>query len=136
MPRRTPRELLTPAALHILMALAQGEMHGYGVKRDVEQRTGGRLRLGPGTLYEAIHRLEADGWLEEVSSPNKDGKSKYYRLTAAGRAVMEEELLRLAEIVSFARREALMPDEARRGPAAKSVEAIAEEPEPATGGAS
>lgn len=115
MARRTPRDLLTPAALHILMALARDELHGYGIKHDVEERTGGRLRLGPGTLYEAIHRMEADGWIEEVPGPGSDGKRKYYRLTDEGRAVMEEELGRLAEIVRFARQEALMPEESLPG---------------------
>ena len=107
---RSPRDLMTPATLHILLALAREELHGYGVKQEVEERTGGRLRLGPGTLYEAIHRLEADGWIEEVASPGGvGGKRKYYRLTTAGRAAMEDELRRLAAIVEFARDERLVP---------------------------
>ncbi|HSR40528.1 MAG TPA: PadR family transcriptional regulator [Longimicrobiales bacterium] len=110
--RRTPRDLMTPAALHILLALAGEDRHGYGIKRDVEERTGGRLRLGPGTLYEAVHRMEDDGWIREVEGPEGGaGKRKYYRLAPEGRRRMEEELRRLDRIVSFARREALLSTE-------------------------
>lgn len=111
---RSPRDLMTPATLHILLALAGEDLHGYGVKQEVEERTAGRLRLGPGTLYEAIHRLEADGWIEEVPGPDAaGGKRKYYRLTPEGRMAMEEELRRLAAIVEFARDERFLPEEAR-----------------------
>ncbi|MDH3223994.1 MAG: helix-turn-helix transcriptional regulator, partial [Gemmatimonadota bacterium] len=65
---RTPRDLLTPAALHILMALSREDRHGYGIKKAVEEQTAGRMRLGPGTLYEGIHRMESSGWIEEVES--------------------------------------------------------------------
>lgn len=111
---RSPRDLMTPATLHILLALARRDLHGYGIKQEVEERTGGRLRLGPGTLYEAVHRLEGDGWIEEVAGPDDaDGKRKYYRLAAEGRSAMQEELRRLAAIVAFARDESLLPEEAR-----------------------
>lgn len=97
---KTPRQLLTPAALHILLTLAREPMHGYGVKQAVEERTGGRFSLGPGTLYEAIHRMSADGWLEEIGS---EGPKRMYRITTEGRRVLNEELQRLGEIVDFAR---------------------------------
>ncbi len=114
--RRTPRDLLTPAALHILMALAREDLHGYGIKKDVEWRTGGRLRLGAGTLYEAIHRMEADGWIRETGEgKGGGGRKKVYALTARGRAAMEEELRRLAGIVDFARSEDLLPGGAEGG---------------------
>lgn len=126
MSRRTPRDLLTPAALHILMALARQDLHGYGIKQDVEERTDGRLRLRPGTLYEAIHRMEADGWIREVKDVAEGGRKRVYRITASGRAVMEQELSRLAEIVRFARAESLfggdrsdgvaLPGDTRPGP--------------------
>ena len=109
---RSPRELLTPAALHMLMALARENLHGYGIKQTVEARTAGRLRLGPGTLYEGIHRMEAAGWIRETDAPGDPSKRKVYRLTASGRRVMEEELERLAEVVRFARAEELLPEEA------------------------
>ena len=110
---RSPRELLTPAAIHMLMALAREDLHGYGIKQKVEARTAGRLRLGPGTLYEGIHRMEAAGWIREMEAPGDPSeKRKVYRLTLTGRRVMEEELERLAEVVRFARAEELLPEEA------------------------
>lgn len=114
---RTPRDLLTPAALHMLMALAREDLHGYGIKQDVETRTDGRLRLRAGTLYEAISRMEADGWIKRLPGGGVgEGNRKTYRLTSRGRTVMEEELRRLAQVVELAREEALLPDEAgRRG---------------------
>ncbi len=105
---QNPRDLLTPAVLHILLALSGGELHGSGISRDIEARTSGAIRLGPGTLYEAIHRLEADGWIAEV--PDTPGRRRIYRITAAGRRALGHELLRLDEIVSFARASELLPD--------------------------
>ncbi len=113
-PARTPRELLTPAALHVLLSLAEGERHGYGIKLDVEERTSGALSLGPGTLYEAIHRMEKSGWIE--ASPRRgtrtktDPRRRYYRLTREGRARLGQELERLREIVSYARARDLIRD--------------------------
>jgi len=110
----TPRELLTPAALHVLLSLAEGERHGYGIKLDVEQRTAGALSLGPGTLYEAIHRMEKSGWIEE--SARRGGRTKidprrrYYRMTKEGRERLKQELERLRDIVSYARARDLLRD--------------------------
>ncbi len=112
----TPRDLLTPAVLQILLSLTAGSRHGYGIKRDVEDRTGGTLKLGPGTLYEAIHRLLQAGLVDHAKTPpavQAGGRRKYYRLTGAGRKVLLEELERLDEIVSFARRSDLLPDRGR-----------------------
>ena len=92
------------------MALAPGDLHGYGIKKAVEDHTEGRLRLGPGTLYEGIHRMEADGWIEEVEGPETRGKPRrYYRLTEEGRRRMEDELQRLDRVVAVAREQALIP---------------------------
>jgi DNA-binding PadR family transcriptional regulator len=96
----------------MLMALAREDLHGYAIKQQVEGRTNGRLRIGPGTLYEGIHRMEAAGWIREVEGSGDGGKRKVYRITAAGRRVMEEELERLAEVVQYARAEDLLPEEA------------------------
>lgn len=113
----TPRELLTPAALHVLLSLASGERHGYGIKLDVEERTEGALSLGPGTLYEAIHRMEKSGWIAEVArSPRTktDPRRKYYRLTKEGRHRLKQELERMRDLVSYARaRDLLREPEAR-----------------------
>jgi DNA-binding PadR family transcriptional regulator len=107
-----PRALMSPAALHILMALAEGERHGYAVKQEIEERTGGSLVLGPGTLYEAIHRMLRDGWVEEATAlpPDADGRRKYYRITALGRHEMEAELQRLDRLVEDARSRRLIPN--------------------------
>jgi DNA-binding PadR family transcriptional regulator len=103
---RNPRDLLTPAALHILISLAEDDLHGYAIKHAVEERTGGRLSLGPGTLYEAIHRMAADDWIVELPAA---GRRRVYQLTADGKRVLDEELKRLDEIVSYARDADLMP---------------------------
>ncbi len=111
---RTPRELLTPAALHVLLSLAEGERHGYGIKLDVEERTSGGLSLGAGTLYEAIHRMESAGWIEASarrgSRTKSDPRRRNYRLTKEGRDRLKQELERLQEIVSYARARDLIRD--------------------------
>jgi PadR family transcriptional regulator PadR len=110
----TPRELLSPAALHVLLSLANGKRHGYGIKMDVEARTEGALSLGPGTLYEAIHRMQKSGWIEETARPKgatgRDARRKFYRLTKLGRRQLQEELERLDGIVRYARSRELLPD--------------------------
>ena len=106
---RDPRDLLplTPAVLHILLALADKERHGYGIMKEVEERTGGEVRLGPGTLYGAIKRMLADGLVEEsVERPDPeldDQRRRYYRITGFGRRVVGAEIERLARLVSAAR---------------------------------
>jgi DNA-binding PadR family transcriptional regulator len=96
----------------MLMALAREDLHGYGIKQRVEARSEGRLRLGPGTLYEGIHRMEAAGWIRETNaSGDPSGKRRVYRLTPSGRRVMEDELERLAEVVRYARADDLLPEE-------------------------
>ncbi len=106
-PARPPRELPTPVALHILLALADGESHGYGIKQEVERRAEGALHLGPGTLYEAIYRLSRQGWIEETERESGD-RRRLYRLTAEGRAAMRAELRRLEAIVTEARSRRLL----------------------------
>jgi DNA-binding PadR family transcriptional regulator len=103
---RNPRELLTPAALHILLALAEGPRHGYGIQQDVFERTEGALRLGAGTLYEAIHRMKRSGWIESSGreEPKRGGAPrKLYRLTREGRRRLSGELARMAALVRDAR---------------------------------
>lgn len=95
---------MTPRTLQILLSLAEGPRYGYGIKLDIEERTAGLVRIGAGTLYEAIQRLEGEGQIREVPAP-KDADSsggparRYYGLTAAGRAALRDELRRLEEIV-------------------------------------
>lgn len=105
-----PREILTPATLQILLSLADGARHGLGIQQDVETRTAGALRLGPGTLYEGIHRLERAGWISEVqAASDEDSRRRFYRLTAQGRRQLEGELRRLDEIVRYAKARDLLP---------------------------
>lgn len=112
-PARNPRDLLTPAALHILLTLAEDDSHGYAIRASIEERTEGRLELGPGTLYEALHRMLESGWIRVVNG--EDARRKVYALTDAGRRELDMELRRLDDIVSFARDNALFPDERTTG---------------------
>jgi DNA-binding PadR family transcriptional regulator len=98
---------LTPAVFHILVTLADGEAHGYAIMQEVNRRSGGIVRLGPGTLYGAISRLLADGLIEESEArpdPEMDDtRRRYYRLTKRGSEVLACETERLAELVRAAR---------------------------------
>ncbi len=97
---------LTPAVLHILLALVDGERHGYGIMQEVTKRAGGQVKMGPGTLYGSIKRMLADGLIEEAGErPDPaldDERRRYYRLTSLGLRVMRAELLRLQQIVRLA----------------------------------
>jgi DNA-binding PadR family transcriptional regulator len=125
-----PRELLplTPAVLHILLALADGRRnadqedgvgrHGYAVAQEVEEMTEGQIRMGPGTLYGSIQRMLTSGLLQEVAraksatrgtgGSEEDERRRYYRLTPLGSRVLELELARLARVVVIARAKHLL----------------------------
>ena len=98
---------LPPAAFHILLAVADRERHGYAIMQDIHARTGGALRLGPGTLYGTIKRLLADGLIEETDEradrDSHDVRRRYYRITRRGRKVAAEESARLVALVRHAR---------------------------------
>jgi DNA-binding PadR family transcriptional regulator len=98
---------LTPAVFHILITLADGEAHGYAIMQEVARRSGGAVKLGPGTLYGAISRLLEDGIIEESEErpdPKMDDtRRRYYRLTKFGARVLAAETDRLAELVRAAR---------------------------------
>ena len=97
---------LQAAAFHILLALSAGDCHGYGIIQDVESRTGGTLRLSPGTLYRTIQRLLEQGLIEEPRKPGRaksDPRRRYYRITPFGTAVARAETRRLSELVRLAR---------------------------------
>lgn len=109
MPQKPVESLLplTPAVFHILLTLADGEAHGYAMMQEVTRRSGGNVRLGPGTLYGAIGRLLEDGIIEESEErpdPEMDDtRRRYYRLTKLGGRVLAAETERLAELVRAAR---------------------------------
>jgi DNA-binding PadR family transcriptional regulator len=102
---------LTPAVFHIMLALADGERHGYSILREVESYTAGRLKLGPTTLYRSIRQMLAAGYIaeaEERPDPELDDeRRRYYRLTEKGRRVALAETVRLARLVSLAERTSL-----------------------------
>lgn len=102
-----PGQPLTPAVFHILLALADGDKHGYAIMKDVEQQTAGRIKLGPGTLYGTIKRLLAADLIaengERADPELDDERRRYYRLTAQGRKLAQEESQRLTQAVKAAR---------------------------------
>jgi DNA-binding PadR family transcriptional regulator len=102
---------LTPATLHTLLALADGDKHGYAILKEVARRTGGKVRLGPGTLYALMKRAVADGLVaesdERPDAALDDERRKYYRLTARGRRVAIADLERLESILDVAREKKL-----------------------------
>jgi DNA-binding PadR family transcriptional regulator len=97
---------LTPAVFHILLALADGEKHGYGIMKEVAQRTEGTVRMGPGTLYGSIGRMLESGLIEvtdERPDPAVDDeRRRYYRLTDFGLRVAEAESRRLEQLLRIA----------------------------------
>ncbi len=97
---------LSPASYQILLALAARDRHGYLIRKAVEQQTDGAMRLGPGTLYAAIRRLEDAGLVEESpwrpDADLDDRRRRYYRLTKSGRAALKVETERLRATVEFA----------------------------------
>ena len=94
---------LAPVTLHILLTLAEGECHGYGIKKEIARRTGGKLRLGPGSLYGAIKTMLDKGLIEESDErPDfrlDDERRRYYRLTRFGRQVAQADLERMRRLV-------------------------------------
>ena len=114
-PTRRPEEFLplTPAMFHILLALADKERHGYHIMREVDERTSGNVKLGPGTLYGSIKRMMADGLIEELEErPDPeldDERRRYYRLTDFGFRVATAEAQRLEQMVRSARAKKLLP---------------------------
>lgn len=95
----TTNSALTEAVYYILLALVE-PMHGYGIMQQTAALSKGRVRLSAGTLYGALASLLDKGWIEQLSD---EGRRKDYRITQAGREVLEQELLRLAELLENGR---------------------------------
>ena len=103
---------LTPAAFHIIIALAGGARHGYAIMKAVEDETEGHVVLGPGTLYRSIKQLLEAGLIEECAGPQRpdrnDTRRRYYRLTRPGRKAGTLEAERLARTLDVARTKRLL----------------------------
>jgi DNA-binding PadR family transcriptional regulator len=99
---------LKPAHFHILLSLSQKPAHGYGVRQEVEERTGGTIVLAAGTLYETLQRLQRDGLVEETDVPPEEAERassrwRFYEATRLGKMVLKTELTRLEADVAAAR---------------------------------
>jgi DNA-binding PadR family transcriptional regulator len=96
----------------ILLALASQERHGYGIMQEIARQSGQRIRVGPGTLYGAIKRMQAAGWISESTAPRPDEEDArrtcYYRLTPTGRTAAAEAARQLADLVSVAESHGLL----------------------------
>lgn len=103
---------LTEALFYILLAV-RGPNHGYGIIQDIMEMTGGRVVLGPGTLYGAINSMLTKGWISLYSEDKESRKKKEYLLTKTGREVFENEVKRLNELVENAKK---MTDEKEMKP--------------------
>ncbi len=102
---------LTPAVIHVMLALAGGERHGYAILKDVQRRSASQLRFGPGTIYGTLQRLMEAGWVEEVEAPSAatDARRRYYRLTGDGRQALKAEVDRLGDLLDIARSHRIHP---------------------------
>jgi DNA-binding PadR family transcriptional regulator len=96
---------LTPATLHILLALAGEDLHGYGIMQEVLRQSEGKYKLGPGTLYDNLQRLSGQGLVEEIAGVDGDDepRRRYYRLTTWGKSVLTAEVSRLERVVKDAK---------------------------------
>ncbi len=99
--------LLPSAAFHVLLSLADEDLHGYAIMRLIKEQTDGHMRLVPGTLYSSIQVLLEEGFIEEVggNAEHEPGheRRRYYHLTPAGRKLAQAEANRLADLLRFAR---------------------------------
>lgn len=96
---------LSAAALHILLALAAGELHGYAIMQEVSRQSDDQYKLGPGTLYDNLQRLTAQGLVEEAGPRENDDdpRRRYYRLGSLGRGVLRAEIERLEGLIREAK---------------------------------
>ncbi|HXE07060.1 MAG TPA: PadR family transcriptional regulator [Acidobacteriaceae bacterium] len=97
---------LSPATLHVLLALAGGDLHGYGIMLEVARHSGGQYKIGPGTLYDNLKKLLAAGLVEELPAEDEDHPRgrRTYRLTRLGNSVLAAETERLTGVLRHARR--------------------------------
>ncbi len=105
---------LTPAVLHILLALANEERHGYGIMKQAESDSHGKVKMGPGTLYGSIGRMIEAGLISEsdkkVDPEMDDERRIYYKITALGQTSLAAELARYRDVVAVAKKKQLVPN--------------------------
>jgi DNA-binding PadR family transcriptional regulator len=105
---------LTPAVFFILLALADGEKHGYAIMQDVKILSDGQVTMGPGTLYSTIQRLlDLALIVETTNSKKEEGRRRYYQLTGAGKLLLEAEIGRMDSLLRLVRQKNLKPLEVR-----------------------
>ena len=104
---------MAPAVFHILIALADQPLHGYGIMLDIAERSGGKVKLSPGTLYGSIKQMLEDGSIEEVVArpAADDERRRYYRLTREGREAARQEMARMSALLNHARLTSLRSNE-------------------------
>lgn len=111
-PREGPVRV-TPVVLHVLLSLAGGDAHAYGMMKEIQERSDGRLSVGPGSLHYTLTRLHGAGLIEESEGPPHgepdDARRKYFHITEDGRRVLEAELSVWADVVEIARQRRLIP---------------------------
>jgi DNA-binding PadR family transcriptional regulator len=107
---------LSPTMFHMLLALSEGERHGYALKRELARRTGGKLNPGPGALYGSINKMLEQGLIEESDERPEahldDERRRYYRITPFGRRVAQAEGVRMRQLVRLAEETLGLPDPA------------------------
>ena len=109
-PRSLPLEPLSPQVFAILLALGDRPRHGYGIMKEVEERTGGEVALLPGSLYSAIRRMLDAEWIEEAEGhEGGDPRRRYYSLTEAGRRLALGEARRMSTLLRVAAEKDLVP---------------------------
>lgn len=99
---------LSPLSMAILLALADGDRHGYGLMQEVEEQTHGALKPGTGSLYAGLQRLMADGLIQESEGePGADRRRRYYAITSEGREMARLEAERMIRVLDVAARKDL-----------------------------
>ena len=119
MKKNQPNPPLTPAVLHILLALSTSERHGYGIMKQVESDSQGKVKMGPGTLYGSIGRMIQAGLVRESDKkidPQMDDERRiYYKITSLGQSALAAELQRYREVVAVANHQQLTPSTCAHG---------------------
>ena len=108
-----PERPMAPAVFQILIALADQPLHGYGIMLDIAERSDGKVKLSPGTLYGSIKQMLEGAWIEEVPgrATIDDERRRYYRLTREGREAARQEMARMSALLNHARLTSLRSNE-------------------------